>query len=63
MKLVRLSSNCMVNPEFVMEVAVNEYGNYILVKLSDGTIHSLVPNYDESKYQAMDRIKEEIEKV
>lgn len=61
MKLVKLSTSCAVNPEFVASVRILPNGcdnigpECVAVHMSDGTIYRIESAYNESIYQTHDR--------
>ena len=56
MKLIRLTAEAYVNPDDVSSVALSDYGESVIVFMKDGRRFEVMPNYGESRYQALDRI-------
>lgn len=45
-----------LNPEHVVSVQSDTYGNRVLVKDVTGVIHEILPQYGESTYAAVERV-------
>lgn len=56
MKLARLNSTVLVNPEEVASVTLPERGEFVCVAMRSGEVHRIEAGYGEGRYAAMDRI-------
>lgn len=61
MRLVRISSETVVNPDFVQSVTVNDAYGTITVRMHDGTEHHLNRDYGKGAYETHDRIVKALE--
>jgi hypothetical protein len=61
MRLVRLDDGCLVNPEDVQELKINDYADVITVRMRNGIGHSVRADYGKGIYDTLARLKAELE--
>jgi len=58
--LIQLSDGCYVAADQVAEVKVNDYADFITVRMKDGIGHCHQPGYGQGVYEALDLLVNKI---
>lgn len=59
--MIKLSDGCYVAASEIAEVRVNQYSDFITVRMKNGIGHSLGADYGKGIYETMDKLIAQID--